>query len=190
MSTLTINTGTMFSGKSTLLIGQGEKHLKASQRVLYLKPSLDNRYSENEIVTHAGEKVRAVNVAVDTPLKEVVNPNEVDVVLIDEVQFFDKTIVDSVWWLLEKGVQVYASGLDMSFMGEGFETSMHLMAIADKVNKLKAVCEECGNDSVVTGKRVIDTEVVQLGSKETYAPLCRKCYMKLMKSRGGEDGGI
>lgn len=188
MNGLVVNTGSMFSGKSTLLISQGEKHIKAGQRVLYIKPSNDDRYSENEIVTHTGERVPALNVGTYKALKSVINPNEVDVVLVDEVQFFTKRIIPSIWWLLEHGIQVYVSGLDMDFLGNGFETTKELMAIADKVNKLKAVCEGCGSDAVITAKRQFqagnDLDVIQLGAKETYKPLCRKCYFEFMTAKG------
>lgn len=189
MAGLVVNTGSMFSGKSTLLISQGEKHIKAGQRVLYIKPSNDDRYSENEIVTHTGEKVPAMNVDTHKALKGLINPKEVDVVLIDEVQFFTKRIVPSIWWLLSQGVQVYASGLDMDFLGDGFETTKELMAMADKVNKLKAICESCGNDAVITAKRQFhidldNTDIIQLGAKETYKPLCRKCYFDFMTTKG------
>ena len=135
MPILTVNTGSMFSGKSTMLINQGEKHAKAGQRVLYIKPSFDNRYSENEIVTHDGIKVPAINVGAGQRLTEVINPKEFDVVLIDEAQFFNKRICNSVWWLLSKGIKVYASGLDMNFLGDGFETMAELMAMADKIGR-------------------------------------------------------
>lgn len=186
---LVVNTGSMFSGKSTLLISQGEKHLKAGQRVLYIKPKFDDRYSEDEIVTHTGVTVPAMNIETHQQLKGLVNPAEYDVVLIDEVQFFTKRIVNSIWWLLSEGIKVYASGLDMDFLGDGFETTKELMAVADKVNKLKAVCEECGEDAVLTGKRALyddgySADVVQLGAKETYKPLCRKCYIYFMATKG------
>lgn len=191
MAILTVNTGSMFSGKSTLLISQGEKHVKAGQRVLYIKPSLDDRYSEDEIVTHDGLKVKAFNVDANRGLKRVIEPGDVDVVLIDEAQFFDKRICNSVWWLLSEGKRVYASGLDMNFLGDGFETMKELMAIADKVNKLKAVCESCGDDAVITGKRNFHKEsegsIVELGAKETYIPLCRKCYLKYMTLGGKKN---
>lgn len=189
MSILTVNTGSMFSGKSTLLISQGEKHVKAGQRVLFIKPSFDDRYAENEVVTHDGIKVPAINVDAEKGLVDVINPREVDVVLIDEAQFFNKRLCNSIWWLLSKGIRVYVSGLDLNYLGDGFETMNEIMAMADKVNKLKAVCETCGADAVITGKRNFqgnfsDTSIVKLGAKETYMPLCRKCYFKYMLSGG------
>lgn len=192
MATLTVNTGSMFSGKSTLLISQGEKHVKAGQKVLYIKPSLDNRYSEDEIVTHDGLKVKALSIEVNSRLTDVINQREIDVVLIDEIQFFNKRIVNSIWWLLSEGKKVYASGLDLNYLGDGFETTNEVMAIADKVNKLKAVCESCGEDAVITGKRNFyetdgTSQIIELGAKETYIPFCRKCWFKFMTS-GGKHG--
>lgn len=191
MSTLTVNTGAMFSGKSTLLISQGEKHLKAGQRVLYIKPSFDDRYSENEIVTHDGIKVKALSIAATESLSNIIKPKTVDVVLIDEAQFFDKGICNSIWWLTSQGIRVYTSGLDLNYLGDGFETMNELMAMADKVNKLKGVCRHCGNDSVVTGKKgfgaeddSVESKIIELGSEDKYIPLCRSCWFKFMASGG------
>lgn len=173
-ATLTVNTGAMFSGKSTLLISQGEKHMRAGQNVLYIKPSMDTRYSEDEIVTHSNLRVKAVAVDTSKPLE--VDIDAYEVILIDEAQFFDKVILQSINGLLKAGKTIYASCLDMDFKGQGFGTAMDLMAMADKVNKLKAICEECGEDAVMSGKRVENDSVVQLGAKDLYVPLCRKCY--------------
>ena len=179
MGKLVVNTGSMFSGKTTLLIGQGEKHLKAGQRVVYVKPTLDDRYSKKEIVTHTGEKVEAIRILSDSDICDYRKVVEADVVLIDEVQFFNKRIITGVRKLLKEGIQVYASGLDMDYLGRGFETTKELMAMADKVNKLKAVCEHCGAEANMTRKRMDLLEqktIVQLGAKDLYYPLCRKCY--------------
>lgn len=188
MSILTVNTGSMFSGKSTLLISQGEKHAKAGQRVIYIKPDIDTRYSQHEIVTHEGIKVPALTVPTNRGLSDYICPKEVDVVLIDEAQFFTKRICNSIWWLLSEGVKVYVSGLDMNYMTDGFETMAELMCMADKVNKLKAVCECCGNDANLTGKRNFfggkpSGNIVELGEKETYFPVCRSCFFKLVRGK-------
>lgn len=191
MSTLTINTGPMFSGKSTLLIAQGEKHIKAGQRVIYIKPEMDNRYSENEIVTHSGIKVNAVCVSKDNRLLDGIIFNNYDVILIDEIQFFNKNICNEIWGLLSKGIKVYVSGLDLTYLGDGFETMFELLAMADKVNKLKGICINCGDESVITGKKtfMIDLlsksdDVVDVGADDKYIPLCRKCWFKFINSGG------
>ena len=190
MSILTVNTGAMFSGKSTLLISQGEKHLKAGQRVLFIKPALDNRYSETEVVTHDGIKVPAISLDVNGAISSIMRSFEYDVVLIDEAQFFSPRICNGVWWLISQGIKVYASGLDLNYLGDGFETMNELMAMADKVNKLKGICEKCGSDSIITGKKsfIEDEEdsgnIIDLGSEDKYIPLCRSCWFKFMASGG------
>lgn len=176
MSILTVNTGPMFAGKSTLLLSQGEKHCKGGQKTLYIKPSLDTRYSAQKIVTHDRLSVDAVRVAGDTNLLHIPDIKEYDVVLIDEVQFFSNRIIEGINHLLGAGVRVYASGLDMDFLGRGFSTTMELMARADKVNKLKAVCEHCGADATHSHRKNRTTETVELGEKDKYIPLCRKCF--------------
>lgn len=178
-ATLTVNTGAMFSGKSTLLISQGEKHMRAGQNVLYIKPSMDTRYSEDEIVTHSNLRVRAV--AVDTTKPLELDMEDYEVMLIDEAQFFDRVLLQSINELLKAGKTIYVSCLDMDFKGQGFDTAMNIMAIADKVNKLKAICEDCGEDAVISGKRIQNDDVVELGAKDLYVPLCRKCYFDFMK---------
>lgn len=178
MSRLVVNVGGMFSGKTSELQRQGERHLLAGHTVIFLKPTIDDRYSKSEIVTHIGAKVKAVCVGKGESITDHVDIEKVDAVLIDEVQFFDKGIVWDIWYLLKKGIQVYCSGLDMDFTGDGFETVKELMACADVVQKFHAVCEDCGADAVITAKRTDSTKLVELGSKETYKPVCRKCYLK------------
>lgn len=186
---LVVNTGSMYAGKSTLLLSQGEKHCKAGQRVLYIKPSLDTRYSVNKIVTHDGESVEAVRVSGEDSILSIPDIREYNVVLIDEVQFFSLKIIEGVNVLLDKGVTVYVSGLDMDFLGRGFKTTMELMARADKVNKLKAVCECCRAEATHSYRVSKGTSLVELGEKESYIALCRKCYMDakykgMQKERG------
>lgn len=180
MSKLVVNTGSMFSGKSTLLIQQGEKHSRAGQSVLYIKPDIDTRYSVNEIVTHSGLKIPAKTMSTTGSLIDELNISLplLGIVLIDEVQFFDtKNMINFVWYLLNAGITVYVSGLDMTYRGEAFETTAKLMAIADEVNKLKAVCKYCGADSVVTEKSEDNDQTIELGAGEKYIPVCRECFL-------------
>ena len=181
MAKFTLNVGGMFSGKSTELQRQGERHIIAGHKVVFIKPEIDTRYSESEVVTHKGQSVKAVAVPTYGELRSFVNPAKVEVVLIDEIQFFSPRIINEIWWLLGEGVTVYASGLDMNFLGDGFTTTEKLMAMADTVQKFHAVCEDCGADAVVTARRNPEsTAVVELGAKESYIPLCRKCFIKYM----------
>lgn len=181
MGKLTVNVGGMFSGKSTLLQQQGRRHFCANQKVVYVKPSLDNRYSDDEIVTHDGKSVSAINI--ESSLKEYPELFSADVVLIDEIQFFKLNVVLEILELLKKGIDVYVSGLDMDYKGLGFAIVMTLMTMADEVNKLKSICECCGSsDAGMTGKRdvsISSCERFELGDQTLYIPLCRDCYYKL-----------
>ncbi|MCM3639674.1 thymidine kinase [Priestia aryabhattai] len=180
---LEVNVGGMFASKSTALLAQGKRHLLAGHKVLFIKPDIDNRYSEDEIVTHDGEKVEAIKL--DTKagimgLDKFIKLHEADVLLFDEIQFFDLDIVTDIKFFLELGKAIYVSGLDMDYKGEPFNVTAYLMAIADKVNKLQAVCSECGDDSYITAKTSGTDARVELGSKDIYKPLCRTCNYKLL----------
>lgn len=180
MGKLVVNVGGMFSGKSTLLQTQGWRHFCADQKVVFVKPVVDNRYSEDCIVTHDGKSVPAVNIKND--LNERPEIFDADVVLIDEIQFFKPSVVFEIIELLKKGTTIYVSGLDMDYRGLGFAIVMRLMTIADEVNKLKAVCEVCGAEAGMTGKKDVkdsSSSRFELGSQALYSPLCRKCYDKL-----------
>ena len=199
MSKLIMNVGGMFSGKSTLLQQQGKRHMYAKQNVVFLKPAFDNRYSEDEIVTHEGNSVKAINV--DDTLSKYGEIWTADVVLIDEIQFFPLSVVYEIKQLLAENIMVYVSGLDMNYRGRGFLVVEELMTIADEINKLKAVCEMCGKDAGFTGKRhnhingaTVSINVsgeniseFELGEKELYIPLCRNCFNKLTNKGGCEN---
>lgn len=185
MARLVVNVGSMFSGKSTELIRQGERHLLARHKVVFIKPATDTRYSDTKIVTHTGANVEATVVEpTDSFLGKI--PAGTDVVLIDEVQFFTKRIIPTIWCLLDRGIDVYCSGLDMDYLGDGFETVKEIMAIADTVNKLHAVCKHCGADATNSAKKNFHEATggrVELGADDLYMPLCRDCYIKFMLSR-------
>lgn len=183
---LTVNTGGMFSGKSTELLRQGQRHLLAGHEVIYVKPDIDNRYSEDEVVTHDGQKVQAIRVQTDgkaLPFPKWVRLYRADVILIDEVQFFSEGFIDDIQDLLEEGKVVYCSGLDMDYTGRPFEVTAHLMAMADKVNKFNAVCSNCGDDAYVTVKRNDSKYRIELGSQDIYKPVCRQCSYKYKEAK-------
>lgn len=175
---LTINTGSMYSGKSSELLRQGERHLLAGHKVVFIKPAIDLRYAKDEIVTHTGDKVEAIRVRGIDRIDLMAQVLEADVVLIDEVQFFDSWLSMQIMELLARGKNVYCSGLDMDFMGEPFSLTADLMARADVVNKFKAVCACCGADATYSGKnaRASKRKRIELGAKELYIPLCRDCF--------------
>jgi len=183
---LTVNTGSMFSGKSSELLRQGERHMLAGHKVVFLKPAIDLRYCKDEIVTHTGAKVEAIRVRGIDRIDTMAQVSEADIVLIDEVQFFDGWLAMQILELIRKGKLVYVSGLDMDFMGEPFSLVADLMARADVVNKFKAVCAGCGADATFSGKTSKDKirARIELGAKELYIPLCRECYS--IKKETGE----
>lgn len=187
LARLIVNVGGMFSGKSTELIRQGERHLLAKHKIAFFKPSVDNRYSNNEIVTHTGAAVKAIVVEPRESLLDHLD-SDTRVVLIDEVQFFSKALIRDVWVMLKSGIDVYCSGLDMDYMGVGFnDTVKELMAMAYEVNKLHAICEHCGADATYSAKRdfdlYADIEKVKLGAQKEYIPLCLDCFVQFMESR-------
>lgn len=184
MAKLIMNVGGMFSGKSTELQKQGQRHLYAKQNVVFLKPIVDDRYSDDEIVTHDGKGVKAINIEKSIMIPEVLTA---DVVLIDEIQFFPLSVCKEIQDLLNDGINIYVSGLDMNYRGRGFLVVEELMSIADEVHKLKAVCEMCGEDAGFTGKRKMygpSDSTFKLGEKDIYIPLCRECFCKHLE-RGG-----
>lgn len=176
---LTVNVGGMFASKSTTLIAQGKRHLLAGHKVVFIKPDMDTRYSDEDIITHDGQKVEAINISTDeqSHIQELIL-HEADVYLFDEVQFYSMTIVEDIKYLLDNEKIVYVSGLDMDYTGEPFQVTAYLMGIADNVNKIKAVCSDCGDDSYVTAKTSGSSSRVELGSSDIYKPVCRNCYTK------------
>lgn len=180
---LTVFTGSMFASKSSALISQGERHSIAGHNVVYVKPFSDTRVLDGSIAdglyTHSGRGVEAVTLQESTYLlnaKTWIAINLADVILFDEVQFYEGKIVDIIQELLSKGKVVYVAGLDMDYKGKHFNVTANLMGIADDVHKLKAVCYSCGEDSYVTAKVGGTDDRLQLGSKDIYQPLCRNCY--------------
>lgn len=180
MGKLIINCGGMFSGKTTALQQQGERYLLAKKKVVFIKPSMDIRYSDLKIVTHAGREVEAYSVGVDTDLSEFKN---YEVILIDEIQFFEKSILAAIDSLLKKGKTVIVAGLDMDFEGNPFTITSQLMGMADTVNKYKAICQECGEEATFSYRCDKSKEVIVLGEKDKYKPLCRRCFYENEKGK-------
>lgn len=171
-------TGCMFSGKSEELIRRLKRAKIAKQKVKVFKPSIDTRYSIVEVVSHAGDKIEAIPIASS---KDILNQidKDTDVVGIDEAQFFDNEIIDVLRKLSKEGIRVVVAGLDMDFRGEPFGPMPFIMAIADEVLKLHAICTVCGEDATMT-QRLINGEpasyndpVVMIGASETYEARCK-----------------
>lgn len=169
--------GSMFSGKTEELIRRLRRAKIARQTVEIFKPQIDIRYSVEEVVSHDENSIRS------TPVENSANillyvTNEVDVVGIDEAQFFDKGLVDVVIALANMGVRVIIAGLDMDFKGKPFGPMPDLMAVADFITKVHAICVRCGNLAQFSHRLSEKEQVVLLGEKDIYEPLCRSCYLK------------
>lgn len=174
---LEVVVGGMFAGKSTEVQRRGRRYELAKKDVLYIKPRLDDRYAENESVTHDGHRVTAMNIEVDDVIIAVGNvATSYDVFVFDEVQFFNKKVIAMVQALLRQEKIVICGGLDMDFLGQPFPITAHLMAMAEEVVKLHAVCVHCGDNAYVSQRLSEDKSTVVVGND--YQPLCRKCYNK------------
>lgn len=180
---LEINIGSMFSGKTEALIRSIKRYSYAKKKIQVFKPSIDNRYDDVEIVSHSGERIKAIPI---DDIRDVMHHLSADteVVGIDEVQLFHKEYtLNVVNALLKMGIIVVCSGLDMTYDGKPFGVVPYLMAIADEVNKLKAVCSDCGEDAYISHRTNDCTDEVQIGGSDSYIPLCRKCYYKRLDKK-------
>jgi len=175
--------GSMFSGKTEELIRRLKRAKIAGLKVEIFKPAIDKRFSENMVVSH---DERAIS---STPVENAsmiyLLTSDVDVVGIDEAQFFDNAIVDVCNDLANRGVRVVVAGLDMDFSGKPFGPMPSIMATAEYVTKVHAICVDCGNHANYSFRIAEDKRVVLLGEKDVYKPLCRNCY-NLKHSDKGE----
>ena len=173
--------GSMFSGKTEELIRRLRRAEFANQRVEIFKPCIDVRYSVEEVVSHEGHSIRST--PVESPQNILLMTSEVDVVGIDEAQFFDESLVDVCRQLADRGVRVIVAGLDMDYMGKPFGPMPSLMAIAEYVDKVHAICVHCGNPAQHSHRLAKSEKLVMLGEKDTYEPVCRHCFLRLRKEQ-------
>jgi thymidine kinase len=172
-------TGSMFSGKTEELIRRLRRAQFAGLKVEIFKPSLDKRYSEDRVVSHDDKSI--VSTPVDNASSILLLAGEVDVVGIDEAQFFDNSIVEVCNNLADNGVRVLVAGLDMDFMGNPFGPMPALLSISEYITKVHAICMRCGSLAQYSFRKSEEEQVVLLGEKDKYEPLCRKCYNKAIK---------
>lgn len=166
--------GSMFSGKTEELIRRMKRAHFAHQRVEIFKPSIDIRYSDEEVVSHEGNTIPST--PVDSSASILLMGSDSDVVAIDEAQFFDEGIVDVCNQLANRGIRVIVAGLDLDFRGQPFGPMPALCAIADDVHKVHAICVKCGALAYISHRIVASEKQVLLGEKAEYEPLCRECY--------------
>lgn len=170
--------GSMFSGKTEELIRRLRRAQFANQKIAIFKPVVDKRYSEVDVVSHNSNIIKAVPITSPAEMLEA-DPG-VRVIGIDEAQFFDDSIVDVVQFLANHGIRVIVAGLDTDYLGKPFGPMPKLMAIAEDVQKVHAICVKCGNLANHSHRLSKSRELVVLGEKDSYEPLCRDCFNKAM----------
>ncbi len=171
--------GSMFSGKTEELIRRLKRAKFAKQKVEIFKPSIDTRYSDEEVVSHDRHSIPST--PIDSSASILLLSSDIDVVGIDEAQFFDEGLIDVCNELANRGVRIIVAGLDMDFKGKPFGPIPALCAIADEVTKVHAICVKCGALAYVSHRLVSEDRRVLLGEQSEYEPLCRECYRKEME---------
>ena len=177
--------GSMFSGKTEELIRRMRRAEFAKMKVEIFKPRTDNRYHEENVVSHNQKTIRIT--VVDHSSQLLLLTSEVEVIGIDEAQFFDDGLPDVCNQLANQGIRVIIAGLDMDFKGRPFGPMPHLLAIAEFVTKVHAICMQTGNLANYSYRHVPGDSVVQLGEKESYVPLSRMAYTQAMQQRINDD---
>ncbi|HRP88894.1 MAG TPA: thymidine kinase [Edaphocola sp.] len=168
--------GSMFSGKTEELIRRMKRAQIAKQKIEIFKPSVDTRYSDQDVVSHNANSIPS------TPIENSQNilllADDLDVIGIDEAQFFDPEIVNVVETMARKGVRVIIAGLDMDYKGQPFGMMPQLLATADYITKLHAICVQCGQIANYTYRKNDSEKKILLGESDLYEPRCRHCFQK------------
>lgn len=180
--------GSMFSGKTEELIRRLKRAKFAKQRVEIFKPSIDTRYSEEDVVSHDQNAIRST--PIDSSGNILLLASNIDVVGIDEAQFLDEGLTEVCNQLANNGVRVIIAGLDMDFKGVPFGPIPALCAIADEVTKVHAICVKCGALAYISHRLVANEHRVLLGEQEEYEPLCRDCYQKTLQIESDQQEAI
>ena len=171
--------GSMFSGKTEELIRRMKRAQFAKQTVEIYKPCIDVRYSEDKVVSHDAHSIPSIPISSPSMMLEIAD--NVEVVGIDEAQFFDNSIIEVVQTLANRGVRVIIAGLDTDFMGKPFGPMPALMAVAEDIQKVHAICVKCGSPANHSHRLSKSSELVVLGETDIYEPLCRHCYNAAIK---------
>ena len=171
--------GSMFSGKTEELIRRLKRAKFAKQKVEIFKPIIDTRYSDDEVVSHDANAIHSTPVESSQSILLLVG--DVDVVGIDEAQFFDIGLPEVCNKLADQGIRVIVAGLDMDYTGKPFGPIPNLIATAEYVTKVHAICMRCGNLAQYSHRLSASEKLVELGEKDSYEPLCRHCFKKALK---------
>ncbi len=174
-------TGPMYAGKTEELIRRVKRLEFAKQNIVVFKPKIDNRYADNEVVSHNNSRTRSVNISKASEILDYVN-DDTDVVAIDEIQFLDEEVIPICEHLADSGIRVIVSGLDRNFRGEPFSFMPTLLSLAEDVTKLTAICVVCHTPATRT-QRIINGKpahyndpIILVGAKDSYEARCRHCH--------------
>ena len=171
--------GCMFSGKTEELIRRLKRAQLAKQKIEIFKPAIDTRYDEIKVVSHDRNSIHSTPVASSSTI--LLLAADVDVVGIDEAQFFDHELINVCNQLASSGTRVIAAGLDMDYLGQPFGPVPALMAIAEHVTKVHAICMKCGEIAHYSHRTVEESSLLVLGETDHYEPLCRSCFNTIKK---------
>ncbi len=181
-------TGPMFAGKTEELIRRVKRMEYAKKHYIIFKPAIDNRYSQTEVVSHNKKAIEAINISHGSDIRRHLKKNT-QAIVIDEIQFFDASLLKYVKEFAEEGYRVICAGLDTDFRGEPFGVVGPLMAIAENVTKLTAICNVCGEEATKT-QRIIDgmpayydDPTILVGANDSYEARCRCCHEVLIRGK-------
>lgn len=179
--------GSMYAGKTEELLRRLRRLDYAKKAYLVFKPQIDNRYSEDEVVSHDHTKIKSICISKASEIRNHVGGKGLYAVAIDEVQFFDEEVIAICEQLADKGIRVIVAGLDRDFRGEPFGVMPSLLARAEYVTKLNAICQVCGAPATRTQRLIdgkpahINDPIILVGAKEQYQARCRHCHQVLGK---------
>lgn len=176
--------GSMFSGKTEELIRRLKRAQFANQKIEIFKPEVDTRYSDMDVVSHDLHSIPCT--PVKDPARMLETAEETQVIGIDEAQFFDDSLINVAQELANRGKRVIIAGLDTDFKGKPFGPIPALMAVAEDVQKVHAICVKCGNLANHSHRLTKSHQLVVLGEKDVYEPLCRQCYNEAMAAEKAE----
>lgn len=175
-------TGPMFAGKTEELIRRVNRLEYANRNIVVFKPAIDDRYADAEVVSHNNSRTKSINITKASEIMKYIEP-DTEVVAIDEIQFLDEEAVDICEYLADRGIRVIVSGLDRDFRGEPFTFMPKLLALAEEVTKLTAICLQCYTPATRT-QRIIDGKpanyddpIILVGAKDSYEARCRHCHV-------------
>ena len=171
--------GSMFSGKTEELIRRLKRAQFAKQKIATFKPTIDKRYSDLDVVSHDSHSISCT--PIKSPSRMLQIDDDVQVVGVDEAQFFDESLIEVAQTLANRGVRVICAGLDTDYLGKPFGPIPGLLAIAEDVQKVHASCVRCGNLANHSHRLSQSKKLVVLGEKDVYEPLCRECYNKALQ---------